>query len=160
MSFAAVLAIVALGLFGLLFLTKRRFGVLGLAMAAGATLSSLWVADLTPLVARVGVELVQPPLHTVIAAVLTLGPAIVLLPSQGKYNALWQRILGSAAFAVLAIALLLGPLGEALVVDQAGQPIYELLRQYHGLAVTVGLALAMLDILVTRVPKHARSSKH
>ncbi len=160
MSFVTILAIIALVLFALVFFTKRRFGVLGLAVAAGAMLSSLWASDLTPVVANAGIELVKPPLRTVIAVVLTLVPALVLLPGQGKYTGLWQRFIGSALFAVLAVALLLGPLSDALVIDKAGQPLFELLTRYHAIAIAAGVALALLDILMTKTPKADKPSKH
>ena len=50
MNVALVFAVILIALFGLAFLTKRRFGVLGLALAAGAMLSSLWAESLTPVI--------------------------------------------------------------------------------------------------------------
>ena len=41
-----VFVVLGLILFGLAFMTRRRFGVLGLALAAGSVLSSLWAAPL------------------------------------------------------------------------------------------------------------------
>jgi hypothetical protein len=152
-SFLVIFLIVVGALFALAFVTKRRFGVLGLSLAAGAMVSALWVGDLTPLVAQAGLALVKPPLHSVVAAGLILLPAVLLLASGPTYKALWQRIVGAAAFAVLATALLLEPLGSALVIDGTAQPVYDFFVQYRTAIITACLALAVFDLLVTKSPK-------
>lgn len=156
MSFLIVLAIVTAALFITVYITKRRLGVLGLALAAGAMLSGLWVGDLTPLVAQAGIEIVRPPLSSVVATVVTLLPAIILLFGGPSYKASWQRMIGSLAFAILAIVLLLEPIGAALVVDDSGKPIYEFLHQYQNIFITAGLSLAVIDLLLTRNPRGHR----
>ena len=54
MNVVIVVSIILVALFALAFFTKRRFGVLGLALAAGAMLSELWAAELTPFVQKAG----------------------------------------------------------------------------------------------------------
>lgn len=156
MSFLIVVAVVTAALFVTVYITKRRLGVLGLALAAGAILSNLWVGDLTPLVAQAGIEIIRPPLSSVVATVVTLLPAIVLLFGGPSYKASWQRILGSLAFAVLAITLLLEPLSAALVIDDSGKPVYEFLHRYQNIFITTGLSLAVIDLLLTRNPRGHR----
>lgn len=153
MSFMVVLAIVAAALFLTVYVTRRRLGVLGLALAAGAILSELWVGDLTPLVAQSGIEIVRPPLSSVVATVITLLPAIILLFGGPGYKTTWQRILGSAMFAVLAIVLLLEPISAALVVDDSGKPFFEFLQRYQNVFITTGLSFAIIDLLFTRSPR-------
>ena len=153
MSFLIVLAIVTAALFVTVYVTKRRVGVLGLGLAAGAILSNLWVGDLTPLVAQAGIEIVRPPLSSVVATVVTLLPALILLFGGPGYKAGWQRIVGSLVFAVLAIVLLLGPLSAALVIDDSGKPLFEFLHQYQNILITAGLGFAIIDLLLTRSPK-------
>lgn len=148
-------------LFVAAFLTRRRFGVLGLALTAGATLSSLWAAQLTPLVAKAGLELVAPPLESVVAAALVLLPAVLLFFSGPTYHHTTERVIGSLAFAILAVAFLLQPLGNSLVLDETGQTIYRFFTQNQVYIVTLGLAFAIFDLLTTRTPKHRRDhSKH
>lgn len=153
MSFLLVMALIVAGLFACVYFTRRRLGVLGLALAAGAILSSLWVGDLTPLVAQAGIEIVRPPLSSVVATALTLLPAAILLFGGPSYKAGWQRFLGSFLFAVLAVTLLLQPLAAALVIDESGKPLYEFLKQYQNIFITVGLGFAVLDLLFTRNPR-------
>jgi hypothetical protein len=154
MSFVVIFLLFIGALFATAFFTKRRFGVLGLALAAGAMLSTLWVGDLTPIIANAGIILVKPPLESVVSAALILLPSLLLLSSGPTYKAMWQRVAGAAAYAVLAIALLLEPLGSALVIDSFGKPVYDFFIQYRVAIITVCLALAILDLLVAKMPKH------
>jgi hypothetical protein len=140
-------------LFAVAFFTRRRFGVLGLALAAGAMLSTLWVGDLTPIIAKAGIVLVQPPLESVVSALLILAPALVLLSSGPTYKASSQRIVGAVLFAALATALLLAPLGSALVLDGTSKPVYDLFVQYKVIIITACLIVAVLDLLITKTPK-------
>jgi hypothetical protein len=148
-----VLIIIAI-LFATMFFTKRRFGVLGLALTAGATLSGLWATDVTPFVASSGVELIAPPLGSVVAAVMILLPAILLLFSGPTYSELWQKLVGSAAFALLALAFLLQPLGSALVIEGDGQKVYDFLVTYRTWIVTGGIVFALFDLLAIKSPRH------
>lgn len=156
MSFLIIFLIVIGVLFATAFLTKRRFGVLGLALTAGALLSTLWVGDLTPVIAQAGFVLVKPPLSSVVSAGLILLPAVLLLASGPTYKALPQRILGAVAFAVLAIALLLEPLGSALVIDSTGKPVYDFFVANRAAVITLCLVLALIDLLVVKTPRHRK----
>lgn len=159
MSFFLIFLIGIALLFVLAYSTKRRFGVLGLALAAGAMLSSLWVGSLTPIIANAGVVLVQPPLESVVAACLILLPAVLLLFSGPTYKSHVQRIVGAGAFALLAISLLLEPLGAVLGVNSMARPAYDQLVKYHAIIITACLALAVFDLLTTKTPRHKGKEK-
>ena len=153
----ALVFIIAVGvLFALAFITKRRFGVLGLALAAGAMLSSLWAQTLTPIIEQAGVSVSAPPLITLVSVSLVLLPALLLLFSGPSYSKTVPRIVGATAFALLASALLVEPLGSALVLQGDSRQVYELLVQYRVYIVTAGLVLALFDILSTRTPRHRK----
>lgn len=160
MSFLVIFLGFIAALFVAAFFTRRRFGVLGLALAAGAMLSTMWVGDLTPLIVNAGIVLVKPPLESVVAAALILLPAVLLLSSGPTYRNMVQRIIGSALFAILAIALLLTPLGAALVLDHVSQPVYDFFMQWRTAIITAALVLAIGDLLVTKTPKHSKEPKH
>jgi len=153
MSFLVLFLIIMASLFATAYFTKRRFGVLGLALAAGAMLSSLWVGDLTPIIASAGIILVKPPLESVVSAGLILLPALLLLSSGPSYKSHIQRIIGAGTFAVLAIALLLEPLGSALVIDSVGQPVYDFFVHNRVIIITACLVLAIIDLFMTKSPK-------
>lgn len=160
MNIVVVFLIVIVTLFVVAFLTRRRFGVLGLALTAGATLSSLWAIQLTPLVAKAGLELVAPPLENVVAAGLVLLPAVLLFFSGPTYHHATERVIGSLAFAILALAFLLEPLGSSLVLDTTSRTIYNFVVHNRVYIVTLGLAFAIFDLLTTRTPKHRERSRH
>lgn len=153
MSFVVIFVSIMVVLFALAFVTKRRFGVLGLALVAGAMLSNLWADTLTPLVAHTGVTLTMPPLAAVVAAGLIVLPAILLLMSGPTYHKMPHRIVGSLAFALLGVTLLLDPLGSALVIDGIGRSVYDSLVQYHVAIITAAMIAALLDIITTKTPK-------
>lgn len=153
MTFLVIFLLIVAALFFIAFLTKRRFGVLGLALAAGAMLSSLWVADLTPVVAQAGLVLVKPPLESVVAVALTLLPALLLLTSGPAYHSGMQRFFGAFLFALLATTLLLEPLGSALIIEGPGKDVYDFLTTYHVTIVTVCLVAAIIDVIITKAPK-------
>jgi hypothetical protein len=153
MSFLVIFLIIIGLLFTMAFITKRRFGVLGLALTAGAMLSTLWVGDLAPIIAGAGFVIVKPPLNSLVSAGLILSPALLLLSSGPTYKTMRQRVIGAAAFAILATSLLLEPLGSALVIEGVGRVVYEFFVKYHASIVTAGLVLALLDLLVTKTPR-------
>ncbi|MNH58543.1 hypothetical protein D3C73_103470 [compost metagenome] len=162
MNVVVIFLIVVVALFVIAFATKRRFGVLGLALAAGAMLSSLWTKELTPLVEQSGVvSITLPPLTSLVAAALVLLPAILLFFSGPIYKDKTHRVLGSLAFAVLALALLLEPLGSALILQDTGKQVYDFFVENRVYIVTAGLVFALFDILATKTPRHHKESvKH
>ena len=162
MNVVVIFVIIVVALFVIAFATKRRFGVLGLALAAGAMLSSLWTKELTPLVEQSGVvSITLPPLASLVAAALVLLPAVLLFFSGPVYKDKESRVIGSLAFAVLALALLLEPLGSALVLQDMGKQIYDFFVENKVYIVTAGLVFALFDILATKTPRHHKESlKH
>jgi hypothetical protein len=158
MTFVVVLLLIAAALFIAAFITKRRFGVRGLALAAGAMLATLWVGDLTPIIAQAGFVLVKPPLESVVAAAVTLLPALLLLSSGPSYKSTGSRAIGALLFALLAIVLLLEPIQSAFIIDGSGEQVVAFLSEYRIVIITACLAVAILDLFVTKIPKF--SSKH
>ncbi len=160
MNALLVLAVLLGALFTLSYITKRRFGVLGLALCAGSLLSASWTSTLTPWIESQGVTFVSPPLSAVVATLLVLGPALLLLFSGPTYSSTIQRVAGSAAFALLSFVFLLQPIGIALVFDDAGTQIYTTLQQSASLITVFGIFIALGDILITRTPHSGKKSSH
>jgi hypothetical protein len=160
MEVAIVFLVVALILFGLAFFTKRRFGVLGLALAAGSMLSELWAEQLTPIVQNAGLVVQSPPLVTIVSVALVLLPAILLLFSGPSYHDTPRRVIGAILFAALAFALLIEPLGSALVLQNEGRVVYEFFANNQVYIVTVGLIIALFDLLSTHSSGAHKKSKH
>ncbi len=158
MNVAIVYGVTLLLLFALAYITKRRFGVLGLALAAGAMLSSLWAQQLTPIVKRTGFDIAMPPLATVVAVVLVLLPAILLLTSGPAYHKKSEQIIGALLFAMLAVALLIEPLGSGLVLQGDSKQVYDWFFENRVYIVTIGLVAALVDLLFAKTSSHY--SKH
>jgi hypothetical protein len=152
-TFVIIFILLIIALFGIAFMTKRRFGVLGLALAAGSMLATLWVGDLTPLIAQAGFILVRPPLESVVAALLTLLPAILLLTSGPSYHSARQRVVGALLFATLATVLMLDALGSALVIEGVGKLVFDFLVTNRVVIITVCLTVAIFDLLAAKTPK-------
>lgn len=153
MDMAFFLLIIIAALFVMAYFTRRRFGVLGLALCAGSLISAMWTADVTPLIQSAGIRLLAPPLSTVVAVGLVLLPAISLLFSGPRSKHLWQRIVGATAFALLATSFLLVPLGTGLVLDDTTREYYDFLVQNRNIIITAGIAYAIFDILTLKSPK-------
>jgi len=158
MNVAIVYAVTLVILFALAYFTKRRFGVLGLALAAGAMLSNLWAQQLTPIVKGTGFDIAIPPLATVVAVVLVLLPAILLLTSGPTYNKKIEQVIGALLFSTLAVALLIEPLGSALVLQGDSKLVYDWFIEHRVWIVTFGLIAALIDLLFAKTSK--RGSRH
>jgi hypothetical protein len=158
MTYIVLLLSLIAVLFVIAFISNRRFGVRGLALATGAMLATLWVGDLTPLIAQAGFTLSTPPLESVISVVLTLLPALILLRSGQSNQATFSRALGALLFAVLAVTLLLEPISTALIIEKPGDQLYTFIAQYRVVIITACLLVAILDLVLTKIPKI--SSKH
>ena len=153
MNIVIVLAIIIGTLFALTYITRRRFGVLGLALCAGYLISQMLTDHVTPFVRDAGFELFAPPLSSVVAACLVLLPAVLLLINGPTYNSKPKRLIGAAVFALLATSFLLDPLGDALTLDGTGKTIYTILVNNKTIIITAGIAYALYDVLTLRTPK-------
>lgn len=160
MNVALVFLIVIALLFVVAFFTKRRFGVLGLALAAGSILSAFWTEKMTSVVERSGVSLVAPPTISVVAVALVLLPAVLLLFSGPSYSGKLLRAGGALAFAVLATAFLSEYIGMSLDLSGQSKTIYDAIVDNRVYIVTVGLILAIIDVLAIHTKRGARGSKH
>ncbi|MCA9340803.1 MAG: hypothetical protein KDA17_07855 [Candidatus Saccharibacteria bacterium] len=154
MSIVLVVIIIIAVLFAITYITRRRFGVLGLALCAGYLLSSMWTADVTPWIEGADFALLAPPLSSVVAATLVLLPPVLLLLFGGPtYNGPLLRLIGAAAFALLATSFLLDPLGSSLTLDDTGMKIYQFLSDNKSFIITGTIGYALYDIAIMRTPK-------
>ncbi len=160
MNALLVLVVLLAALFVLSYITKRRFGVLGLALCAGSLLSAGWTSTLTPWVESHGISVVSPPLSAVVSTLLILGPALLLLFSGPTYSSQLQRIAGAAGFAILSFVFLLQPIGVAFVFDDSTSQIYQMIQQNSNVIIVIGIMAALGDILITRTPHHSKKSSH
>lgn len=155
-----VFAGLAVLLFAGSFISKRRFGLLGLALTAGATLATIWSHEAGLVVVATGLVPDTVITQAATQALVVLLPAILLLFHGYAYKNLVSRIIGSLLFTVLALAFLVEPVGFALPLDGLGNTVYQTIKEYKDVIISVGVILAIVDLFFTK-PAHLaeKSSK-
>ncbi|HEX6258232.1 MAG TPA: hypothetical protein VFZ48_02005, partial [Candidatus Saccharimonadales bacterium] len=81
---------------------------------------------------------------------------ILLLLSGPVYSNVLLRIGGSLLFAVLAAAFLLPVFAPVVQFDETSAAIAFIIEKYESMIIVVGLALGMVDVLMTRYHKKPR----
>lgn len=148
-----VLAAVAVVLFTLAFISKRRFGLLGLALTAGATLSTIWSYDAGLVISSLGILPEGVITQAVTQSLVVLLPAILLLFHGYAYKKIPGRIVGSLLFTVLALAFLAEPISYALPLDGINGQVYATIRNYKDVIISAGVVLSVVDLFFTK-PVH------
>lgn len=154
-----VFAGLAVLLFAGSFISKRRFGLLGLALTAGATLSTIWSYDAGLMVSATGLVPEGVITQAATQSLVVLLPAILLLFHGYAYKNMVSRIVGSLLFTVLALAFLVEPIGYALPLDGIGNTVYSTIKEYKDVIISVGVILAIADLFFTK-PAHLAAKAH
>jgi len=135
---------ILIGLFVLAFFMKKRFGLLGLAIAAGTLLASQltpWMQDFTQAVQQYlgGVSPVAAA-----AIILTILPSIILmLTKQKKYHSTKGRILGAILYTAMAGFAFL-----PFVIDsvEISEEVKAFILTSQTTAIIAGVIVALLDL--------------
>lgn len=161
MNVVLVFGLLAVALFASAFITRRRFGLLGLALAAGSILSGIWSYDAGLVVSSLGIFPSGPLTTAITLAVIVLLPAGLLLFHGYSYRSLIGRIVGALMFTLLALAFLVEPLGYALTLQGFGVDVYSWLVSNRELIIGIGMIIAVIDLFLTK-PAHMvdKKSKH
>jgi hypothetical protein len=161
MNVIVILLIVFLALFAGAFLSKRRFGLLGLGLTAGAIISPIWGDNAGFVLSSTGL-INEGPLVSVIAlsALILIPSILIMVLHRGyTYKHLPGRIIGSLLFTLLAAAFLVGPIGAAFTLTGPAAGVYNWLVANHSLIISVGVALAVVDLIIAK-PAHKSERKH
>ncbi len=137
------------------FVSKRRFGLLGLALTAGATISSIWDYTAGLMVSSTGLVPNGPLTQAVTQSFIVLLPALLLLFHGYTYKNLFGRIVGSLLFAVLGLAFLVEPIGYVLPLEGLGAEVYRQVVNYKDLIISAGVVLAIIDLFFTKPARAA-----
>lgn len=152
MEIIIICVVIAILLFASAFITRRRFGLLGLALAAGSLLSGIWGYDAGLIASGLGIP--TGSLTTAITmAVLVLLPAVVLLFHGYTYKTYVGRVIGASLFTLLALAFLIEPLGHVLMPTGFGADVYNWLNINREAIIGFGLIVAVVDLFLTK-PAH------
>jgi len=157
MGASLVYIFIMAALFAAAFVSKRRFGLLGLALAAGSLLSGIWAVNAELAVTTLGAPSGMLT-ATVISSAVVLLPAGLLLFHGYSYKNLIGRIIGAGLFTLLAITFLIEPLGHLLIPQGFGANLYEWLVSNQNMIIGVGLILAVGDLFLTK-PAHSAEKR-
>jgi len=150
MDIIVIIGLAVLLLFGFAYITKRRFGVLGLALATGYVLSVMWQDVIADIALRLPVDLGVVSPVTFLTLLVILFPSLVLLFGGPRYKTKRGRLLGSILYAVLAVIFSLGALEHTVVLMGDSRTVFEMIVQYQQYILTAALVIAVLDIMHTR----------
>ena len=158
-----LLFVVLLALFSLAYVTKRRFGVLGLSLAAGVVIAQNASRPVAEYLEKQQFP-VEPLTHISAAIILlTLTPALILLLGGPTYSRKKSALIGAAGFALLGTFFLIGPLTMSLPPAEASvRDVLMLVAEWESVIIVVALALALFDTFMVHgiaSPKR-RSRKH
>ena len=139
-------AIILVALFILAFITGRRFGLLGLGIAAGTLLASQTMIGLEDLfmVFKQYLGGISPAQATTI--LLVLAPSLVLMLSGPKYHSFKGRLLGAILYTVMAGFAILPFVLSSLDIPSEAKNI---VTTFHVSALAVGIVVAVADNLIT-----------
>ena len=151
---------VAVAVTALAFMLNRRFGVLALALAAGALLAELWAEWLAGVIGGLGVSSVAGLPNGVVATIiLTVGPLVLLLITGPKGHGKLLRLISAILIGVLAAAVLVQPLGKFMTLDAEAMKTYKLLSDWWYYVATVGLVVGLVDMSVPLKAKAPAAKK-
>lgn len=159
MTVIIVFAAIAIALFLGAFITKRRFGLLGLALTAGATLSVIWGDYAGLLVSMLGIVQGADLANAIGRSLVVVLPAILLLFHGYTYKSMPGRIFGSFLFTVLAVAFLIEPIGFALPLTDGASQVYTFLVNNREIIISAGVTIAVIDLFFTKPAKHEKEKK-
>jgi hypothetical protein len=143
-----ILLVLVLSLFAIAFVTKRRFGVLGLGLTAGLVLSQVLTKDTAGFLRYFDFPIGSLTYEAAGSALLILAPALVLLVSGPKYSDRRLAIAGSALFAVFGVVLLLTPLAPILITaDPSVQPMMSAIALNNPTIISAGVIAAVVDMM-------------
>lgn len=131
------------------YFAKRRFGLLGLALAAGSLLSDIWAYDAGLMASVLGVPVTKTS-AAVIAAIIGILPAFILLFHGYAYKTAIGRVIGATLFTFLALAFLIIPLGKVFAFSGQTAQIIKWLVWNRSLIIGSGMVVSVVDIFLTK----------
>lgn len=160
MNAVLILIVIILALFAAAFLSKRRFGLLGLGLTAGAVVAPLWGENAGYVVSATGLVPEGPIINVIAIALITLVPAILFMFHGYSYKGMFGRVVGSLLFTTLAVALLIEPLSTILSISGPIGAVYQWFVTNHTLVISAGIVFAIVDTLTAKAVHKKVEKKH
>lgn len=158
-----ILASIAVGLFLSAFITKRRFGVLGLGLSAGVVLSQYGGAILAQQLRSLPLGFSVDSYQSLATIILIVLPVIFLLVGGPVYSSRRSSVISSVGFVVLAMTLIIGPFSALVPADDhLSREAIVMVMNRQSTIIVVGVVLALIDIFMIHgaAARHLKSSKH
>lgn len=150
---------IAVVLFVSAFATKRRFGALGLGLAAGVVLSQLWSVTVSSLLEAQKIPVEPLSYSTVGQIALILIPSLLLLIGGPKYHDKKGAFVGALLYAAFATLFVVAPITRDFAVAGDVSPIFEFIASWQNVLVGLGVLLAIGDMLLAHGPKFPKHGK-
>ena len=140
--------IIAIFLMSILYLTKRRFGVMGLALIAGQALISLWSGSIPMIAATIGLPSIGAFSGvTIITLLILFLPVVLLLFGGPTYTTKSARLVGSLLFALLSLVLSAEILRGSLILIGNDLVVFNVISQYRTPILSIAIAVAVIDLM-------------
>ncbi|HPF30974.1 MAG TPA: hypothetical protein PLO25_01515 [Candidatus Saccharibacteria bacterium] len=152
-----ILIAVAVVLFVSAYISRRRFGLLGLALSAGYILSDLWQYDAGIIAGIIGISNSTYSSALILSAI-TLLPAVLLLFHGYAYRTFIGRLIGASLFTLLALTFLIDPLSHMIAIKDDVSSIYSWLVNNREVIIGSGLTVSVIDLFMTK-PVHLADKK-
>ncbi len=156
MSVFILIAIFAV-LFLFAFVMGRRFGALGLGLAAGVLLAQYGAPLFAEIFAQYDQYFGDFTALAVSQMALTILPSFVLLLAGPKYHSKFRKLVGSLLYAAMATVLLFPYVSTGLKFDAN---LVETIASYQTYIVVAGIILAIFDMMFTHTKKSIPDKKH
>ncbi len=152
-----IILVILCALYGLAFMTRRRFGVLGLALAAGVVLAQSASRYVGQFFEQQSIPVAPLSPGSAATVLIILLPPLLLLMGGPVYRSKKSAFIGALGFALLGTFFLLGPLTTALPADdQVIRNALVVISQWQNVIVVIALVLALLDTFMV----HGAVARH
>jgi hypothetical protein len=95
----------------------------------------------------------------VVAAVLTLLPALIVMVRAGRASSRWHSVTGALVFAFFAVMLTYGAFRAAVEMDDASRQYAAYIMQYRHTIITACIVCAVMEISFRRQPHASAADK-
>lgn len=158
MNGLAVLIGLVLVLFIAAYFTKKRFGILGLALIAGSFLSGLWTYEGGLMASVLGFQSGSLT-NAFVAIAIIIAPSLILMVHGYSYSNKIMRVMGSVAYALFAAILLMTPIRMAFDVSDVGSEIFLFISNNYKLLVSGCIIAAIIDVFIAKTASKGANKK-
>lgn len=153
---------IAAVLFAIVFLSGKRSGIPISGLIMGSVLAETWSSKIIPSIEAFYPVLFGVPISVIVPAVLVLIPAFLMIGAAPKNHSSLEKLFSAIIFSLVAVVILVAPLGDMAILASTDKAIYEMIILYKSTIISIGVLVAMIDIAIGHFKKHkpAGDKKH